>query len=116
MLEGNQNGFVWRGRGSYRNAHAYRTQKGLVANTGFNETSFSGMAGFNKKWGYSHLNVSHYAGNLGFLEHEHEEHGDQEPGDMPEGEPDGHVHEPGRSEEHTSELQSLMRISYAVFC
>src|SRR3546814_7047613 len=25
-------------------------------------------------------------------------------------------HEPGRSEEHTSELQSLMRISYAVFC
>src|SRR3546814_6064104 len=25
-------------------------------------------------------------------------------------------HEVGRSEEHTSELQSLMRISYAVFC
>src|SRR3546814_2392674 len=24
--------------------------------------------------------------------------------------------QPGRSEEHTSELQSLMRISYAVFC
>src|SRR3546814_9118805 len=30
----------------------------------------------------------------------------------------GHVHRVGveRSEEHTSELQSLMRISYAVFC
>src|SRR3546814_8318558 len=29
----------------------------------------------------------------------------------------GHVpHGGGRSEEHTSELQSLMRISYAVFC
>src|SRR3546814_5392526 len=28
-----------------------------------------------------------------------------------------HRHDdPGRSEEHTSELQSLMRISYAVFC
>src|SRR3546814_9140021 len=27
----------------------------------------------------------------------------------------GHV-DPARSEEHTSELQSLMRISYAVFC
>src|SRR3546814_9195956 len=28
-----------------------------------------------------------------------------------------HFHAPGgRSEEHTSELQSLMRISYAVFC
>src|SRR3546814_9898732 len=28
----------------------------------------------------------------------------------------GLVLSPGRSEEHTSELQSLMRISYAVFC
>src|SRR3546814_4315718 len=28
----------------------------------------------------------------------------------------GLEHEAGRSEEHTSELQSLMRISYAVFC
>src|SRR3546814_7562805 len=27
-----------------------------------------------------------------------------------------HVRNSGRSEEHTSELQSLMRISYAVFC
>src|SRR3546814_8781193 len=27
-----------------------------------------------------------------------------------------HHHLAGRSEEHTSELQSLMRISYAVFC
>src|SRR3546814_5850358 len=27
-----------------------------------------------------------------------------------------HVPDTGRSEEHTSELQSLMRISYAVFC
>src|SRR3546814_6260511 len=26
------------------------------------------------------------------------------------------LHAPHRSEEHTSELQSLMRISYAVFC
>src|SRR3546814_4082201 len=29
---------------------------------------------------------------------------------------DGYVGEVLRSEEHTSELQSLMRISYAVFC
>src|SRR3546814_6908368 len=30
---------------------------------------------------------------------------------------DGEIsHSPARSEEHTSELQSLMRISYAVFC
>src|SRR3546814_2609090 len=30
--------------------------------------------------------------------------------------PAGEFHAPERSEEHTSELQSLMRISYAVFC
>src|SRR3546814_5538776 len=30
--------------------------------------------------------------------------------------PQRHVHDVERSEEHTSELQSLMRISYAVFC
>src|SRR3546814_9993061 len=29
---------------------------------------------------------------------------------------DGYIFIVGRSEEHTSELQSLMRISYAVFC
>src|SRR3546814_8511776 len=32
------------------------------------------------------------------------------------GEPTGFVELLGRSEEHTSELQSLMRIAYAVFC
>src|SRR3546814_7008385 len=31
-------------------------------------------------------------------------------------EPDGRPEHDERSEEHTSELQSLMRISYAVFC
>src|SRR3546814_9567826 len=31
-------------------------------------------------------------------------------------EPHNSVRQPKRSEEHTSELQSLMRISYAVFC
>src|SRR3546814_6723544 len=41
---------------------------------------------------------------------------------QPEGDPDQpseqavQVFPPERSEEHTSELQSLMRISYAVFC
>src|SRR3546814_8192126 len=37
--------------------------------------------------------------------------------DFGPGQPDlGHRRERGRSEEHTSELQSLMRISYAAFC
>src|SRR3546814_2176802 len=30
--------------------------------------------------------------------------------------PQSPIPNPGRSDEHTSELQSLMRISYAVFC
>src|SRR3546814_3958737 len=33
-----------------------------------------------------------------------------------ENDPPGHRFAQSRSEEHTSELQSLMRISYAVFC
>src|SRR3546814_1167629 len=39
--------------------------------------------------------------------------GAEAPRPMPVPEP---VIEPERSEEHTSELQSLMRLSYAVFC
>src|SRR3546814_6129714 len=44
---------------------------------------------------------------------QHQEHSRQRPQilQLPEREA-----EPFRSEEHTSELQSLMRISYAVFC
>src|SRR3546814_4251686 len=44
---------------------------------------------------------------------------DTETIDVPQvGETDEHAHNqvPRRSEEHTSELQSLMRTSYAVFC
>jgi iron complex outermembrane receptor protein len=59
MLTGNENGFVWRGRGSYQNAHAYNTPEGRYINSGFNNTNFSGMLGLNKQWGYSHLNFSY---------------------------------------------------------
>src|SRR3546814_1129552 len=38
------------------------------------------------------------------------------PGEMQEGASTGFAEGLVRSEEHTSELQSLMRISYAVFC
>src|SRR3546814_4183428 len=37
-------------------------------------------------------------------------------GAAPPGQCARHIVEHGRSEEHTSELQSLMRTSYAVFC
>lgn len=83
MLEGNQKGFVWRARGTYKNAYSYRTPSGYVNNTAFNEKNFSGMLGLNKRWGYSHLNISHYNGTIGFLEHEHEE-----------GEEEEHLHDP----------------------
>ncbi|GAB3923539.1 TonB-dependent receptor [Mucilaginibacter myungsuensis] len=68
MLTGNENGFVWRGRGSYKNAHSFNTPGGYFPNSGFNETNFSGMVGVNKSWGFSHLNFSYFKNNIGFYE------------------------------------------------
>src|SRR3546814_3589572 len=45
-----------------------------------------------------------------------DDHSDMPMEGMPMAGSEPHVDPPGRSEEHTSELQSLMRISYAVFC
>jgi iron complex outermembrane receptor protein len=73
MMTGNQNGFVWRGRGSYQNAYAYKTPEGYFPNSGFNQTNISGMAGVNKTWGYSHLNFSYYKNNIGFFDPETQE-------------------------------------------
>ncbi|MGK9126263.1 TonB-dependent receptor [Olivibacter sp. SA151] len=68
MLTGNQNGFVWRGRGTYKNAYSFKTPVGYFPNSGFNETDFSGMLGLNKSWGYTHLNFSSFRNNIGFYE------------------------------------------------
>lgn len=65
MVQGNTNGFVWRARGSYKNAFSYNAPGGRIANTGYNETSLSGQLGLNKKWGYAHLNVSSFRNNIG---------------------------------------------------
>ncbi|TFF40404.1 TonB-dependent receptor [Mucilaginibacter psychrotolerans] len=73
MLTGNENGFVWRGRGTYQNAHSYNTPAGYFQNSGFNQTDVNGMLGVNKAWGYSHLNFSYFKTNIGFF--------DAEPGD-----------------------------------
>ncbi len=70
MLTGNENGFVWRGRGSYQNAYSFKTPSGYFPNSGFNNTNLSGMVGLNKSWGYSHLNVSYYKNNIGFFDPE----------------------------------------------
>jgi len=68
MLNGNENGFVWRARGTYKNAYSFKTPTGYFPNSGFNETDLSGMVGLNKSWGYSHLNVSSFRNNIGFYE------------------------------------------------
>jgi len=68
MLTGNQNGFVWRGRGTYKNAYSFKTPTGYFPNSGFNETNFSAMLGLNRSWGYSHVNASFFRNNIGFYE------------------------------------------------
>jgi iron complex outermembrane receptor protein len=68
MLQGNENGFVYRARGTYKNAHAYQTPTGYVPNSGFNETDFNAQLGFNKAWGYAHLDLSSFRTNIGFYE------------------------------------------------
>ncbi|WP_345955384.1 TonB-dependent receptor [Mucilaginibacter sp. PAMB04168] len=73
MLTGNQNGFVWRGRGSYQNAYSYKTAEGYFPNSGYNNTNVSAMLGLNKSWGYSHLNLSYYKNNVGFFDPESED-------------------------------------------
>jgi iron complex outermembrane receptor protein len=66
MLTGNKQGFVWRGRGTYKNAYSFKTPDYYFPNSGFNETATEGMVGLNKKWGYSHVNVSYFKNNIGF--------------------------------------------------
>lgn len=68
MLNGNENGFVWRARGTYKNAYSFKTPTGYFPNSGFNETDLSGMIGLNKSWGYTHLNVSNFHNNIGFYD------------------------------------------------
>lgn len=75
MLQGNENGFVYSARGSYKNAYAYQTPTEYVPNSGYNETSFGGQIGLNKKWGYAHLDASSFRTNIGFYEPQRNEQG-----------------------------------------
>lgn len=70
MLAGNSDGFVWMGRGSYKNAYSFNTPGGYYPNSGYNETNANGMLGLNKEWGYSHVTLSYYKNNIGFYEPE----------------------------------------------
>jgi len=75
MLEGNQNGFVWRARGSYKNAFAYNTPDGRIPNTGYKEADLSAQLGFNKRWGYTHLDFSRFSTKLGLPDFERNDEG-----------------------------------------
>ncbi len=68
MFTGNKNGFVWRGRVTYKNAYSFKTPDYYFPNSGFNETSLSAMLGLNKSWGYSHVNISSFKNNIGFYD------------------------------------------------
>ncbi len=68
MLQGNNNGFVYRGRVSYKNAYGFGYSDKTVPNAGFNETNTSAMLGLNKSWGYTHLNLSRFNTNVGLVE------------------------------------------------
>jgi iron complex outermembrane receptor protein len=76
MLQGNTNGFVYRGRASYKNAYGFGYRNQVVPNSGFNETNFSTMLGVNKTWGYAHLNLSRFNTNVGLVEEGPDSNGD----------------------------------------
>ena len=68
MMQGNDNGFVYRGRASYKNAYGFGYRNAVVPNSGFNEFNLNGMVGLNKSWGYSHLTFSRFNTNVGLVE------------------------------------------------
>jgi iron complex outermembrane receptor protein len=70
MMEGNLGGFVWRARGTYKNAAPYRTPVERVYNSAYNELNGEGFVGVNKKWGFSHLHFTKWTGNIGLVEGE----------------------------------------------
>lgn len=70
MVQGNQEGIIWRLRGTYKSAASFRTPVEPVYNSGFDEKNWSGMLGINRKWGFSHLHVSGFNSRIGMIEGE----------------------------------------------
>jgi iron complex outermembrane recepter protein len=70
MLEGNQNGFVWRLRGTWKSAAPYETPSEKIFNSAFNEKNAGGLIGMNGRWGFSHLHFSRWDSNIGLVEGE----------------------------------------------
>ncbi len=66
---GNKNGFQWLGRISNKIAGNYQNRSdGKVYNSGFKEHSESLALGLNKKWGYSHVDLSSFSTTLNMIE------------------------------------------------
>lgn len=70
MVGGNNNGFVWRGRGTYKSAFSFNTPDGRIPNTGYNETNLGAQLGLNRPWGYTHLDISSFKSNIGLPDFE----------------------------------------------
>ncbi len=68
LLEGNNNGFFWQARGTYKNSASFQTPTEYVYNSGYNENDYSAMLGFNNRWGYTHLHFSRYDAHLGAVD------------------------------------------------
>jgi iron complex outermembrane receptor protein len=68
MLEGNQDGFLWRLRGTYKDAAAYQTPPGFIYNSGFTENNYNLLLGLVKKWGFTHLHVSIFDTKIGMID------------------------------------------------
>jgi iron complex outermembrane recepter protein len=61
MMTGSEKGFYWLGRVSRRQAMDYRDPiDGRVYGTNFRETDANAAFGLNRKWGFTHLDLSMY--------------------------------------------------------
>ncbi len=73
---GNKNGFQWLGRFSSKLAGNYQNKyDGKVYNSGFKEYDGNLFLGVNRKWGYSHLNLSTFNTTLNMVEGERDDAG-----------------------------------------
>jgi iron complex outermembrane receptor protein len=76
FLSANKGGLMGSFRGSYSQADDYRNRyDGKVFNSGSDDHSFDGMAGINRKWGYTHLHVNSFDQHVGLIEGERDSTG-----------------------------------------
>lgn len=70
-LRGNMGGNIWDLRYTGKMAHDYQNKyDGYVYGSNFNEQTLTGIAGINRKWGFSHLHFSYYMLTPGIVEGE----------------------------------------------